>query len=321
MICSNDRTKPLIVKRNFAPLTVLRYVAGPLGYATAVAVAVAVVDWVFDARRLGVPFAPVGTLGAAVAIFAAFRINAAYARWWEGRAQWAAIHNAARVLARQLVAATDDAVAAGNADASAAKSYAREQVLRLAAFANALRGELRGVDAVPTVAALLPPDEHARLSTTHNVANQLLQTESVRIKDGVRSGLVGQFDPISLEPNLGALNAAMAACERLQSTPTPRQYDYFTRVGVAAFTTLLPFALLGSLPTGSGGWLVPLSVMIGGTFIVLERVGAVLDAPFANTVNDVPLDAICVDIERDLRAQLGDNDLPAPVPVVAGYLW
>jgi ion channel-forming bestrophin family protein len=62
-------------------------------------------------------------------------------------------------------------------------------------------------------------------------------------------------------------------------------------------------------------------VVIAGVFIVLERVGAILDAPFANTVNDVPITAICRDIERDLLEQLEEPNLPDPVPVVAGYLW
>jgi hypothetical protein len=31
--------------------------------------------------------------------------------------------------------------------------------------------------------------------------------------------------------------------------------------------------------------------------------------------------AICRDIERDLLEQLGEPNLPDPVPVVAGYLW
>jgi ion channel-forming bestrophin family protein len=50
-------------------------------------------------------------------------------------------------------------------------------------------------------------------------------------------------------------------------------------------------------------------------------VGAILDAPFSNTVNDVPISAICRGIERDLLEQVGEPTLPDPVPVVAGYLW
>jgi ion channel-forming bestrophin family protein len=141
------------------------------------------------------------------------------------------------------------------------------------------------------------------------------------VKDGVRSGLVGQFDPITLEPHLAALNTAASACERIKHTPTPRQYDYFTRLAVTAFSTQLPFGLLGALPASDAWWAVPLTGVIAGVFIVLERVGAILDAPFSNTVNDVPITAICREIERDVLEQLGEHPLPDPVPVVAGYLW
>jgi hypothetical protein len=82
---------------------------------------------------------------------------------------------------------------------------------------------------------------------TVNPANLQLQAIAVRVKYGVRDGLVGQFDPITLELALGALNGAATACERIKQTPTPRQYDYFTRLAVAAFSTLLPFGLLGAL--------------------------------------------------------------------------
>ena len=80
------------------------------------------------------------------------------------------------------------------------------------------------------------------------------------------------------------------------------------------------FGLLGALPPTDAWWTVPLTAVIAGVFIVLERVGAVLDSPFANNVNDVPITAICRDIERDLLEQLGEQPLHEPKPVVAGYL-
>jgi putative membrane protein len=191
---------------------------------------------------------------------------------------------------------------------------------RLIAFAYSLAAQLRGTRE-PVAAERSWPDDVENVAGAVNPANLHLQSIAVRVKDGVRDGLVGQFDPITLEPALGALNAAAIACERLKHTPTPRQYDYFTRVAVAAFSTLLPFGLLGALPSTDAWWTVPLTAVIAGVFIVLERVGAILDAPFANTVNDIPITAICRDIERDLLEQLGDHTLPDPVPIVAGYLW
>jgi putative membrane protein len=291
-----------------------------LAYAAGVAVVVTAAHEVFDVAHLAVPFAPIGTLGAAVAIFTAFRINTANARWAEARVQWATIQNSCRVLVRQLTAATTNSVGTGAATPEAAASYRREIAERLIAFAYSLAARLRGTSEAEA-AERSRPDDVEGLVDAVNPANLHLQSIAVRVKDGVRDGLVGQFDPISIETALGALNGAATACERIKHTPTPRQYDYFTRVAVAAFSTLLPFGLLGVLPSTDAWWAVPLTVVIAGVFIVLERVGAALDAPFANTVNDIPMTAICRDIERDLLEQLGDHPLPDPMPVVDGYLW
>jgi putative membrane protein len=310
----------MIVRRNLNLVRVVSTDRAPLVYAVVLAVVVTAAHEVFDVPHLAVPFAPVGTLGAAVAIFAAFRINAANARWTEARVQWATIQNGCRVLIRQLVAATTNSVATGAATPEAAAAYRREMADRLIAFAYLLGARLRGTNPSVAVEPWLLADIEG-LAGAVDPANLVLQSVAVRVKDGVREGLVGQFDQISLEPPLGALNAAATTSQRIKHTPTPRQYDYFTRVAVATFSTLLPFGLLGALPSTDAWWAVPLTAAIAGVFIVLERVGAVLDAPFANEVSDVPITAICRDIERDVLEQLGLHPLPDPVPVVAGYLW
>src|SRR5262245_61581013 len=100
----------MIVKRNLRLVQVMSTDRAPLGYAIGVAIAVTAAREVFDVPHLAVPFAPIGTVGAAVAIFAAFRISAANARWAEARVQWATIQNGCRVLTGQLVAATTNSV-------------------------------------------------------------------------------------------------------------------------------------------------------------------------------------------------------------------
>jgi predicted membrane chloride channel (bestrophin family) len=260
---------PVIVKHNLSPLCMVSTDRVPLAYATAVAVVVTAAHERFDVAHLAVPFAPVGTLGAAVAIFTAFRINAANARWTEARAQWATIQNSCRVLTRQLVAATTNSVATGAAAPEAAASYRREMAGRMVAFSYSLAARLRGTNQLVVDRAWA--DDFGVPAHATNPANLQLQTIAVHVKDGVRDGLVGQFDPITLEPALGALNGAATACERLKHTPTPRQYDYFTRVAVAVFSTLLPFGLVGALAPTESWWAVPLTVVIAGVFIVLEN--------------------------------------------------
>jgi ion channel-forming bestrophin family protein len=312
----------MILKRNLSPKKVLGYVWQPLLYSTAVATAVVVAQEISGSSRLAAPIYPIGTLGAALAIFVAFRNNASYARWWEARTVWGNIQGSTRVLARQLIAATDNAIAAGTGGSEdEVVAYRRELVLRIIAFGHALRIELRGTGDWDRLRPLLPEAEYLTLLPRSNRPNSILQVLSVRVKDGVRGGIIGQFDPITLEPNVVALNTAAAACERIKSTPTPRQYDFFTRMAVILFATLLPFGLEGVILPGQWWWVILLSIAISGVFIVLERVGAVIDMPFENQTTDVALTSITTDIERDLREQLNDVDLPEPEPVVSGYLW
>jgi putative membrane protein len=132
--------------------------------------------------------------------------------------------------------------------------------------------------------------------------------------------VLGQFDPISLEPQLVALGTAQGVIERIKHTPTPRQYDYFTRRTLQVFAVLAPFGILSLVP-GAIWWTVPLAIVLSGVFVVLAVTGAANDEPFGNRVTDVPLAALCAELERDVREILGERDLP-PVPrPVDGYLW
>jgi putative membrane protein len=310
----------VIVKRNLSPRRVVQYTAGPLAWAAAWAVGVPAVYAATNEPWLVLPFAPVAALGAALAIFIAFRNNTAFNRWNEARSAWQAIVVASRVLARQVLASSANASAAQTASAEITAAYARELVLRQAAFAHLVAGRLRPEPDWERVTGLLEPGEVARLRQAANPPNLLLQQQAVRIKDGIRAGTLGQFDPISLEPQLAALNAAQGVVERLKHTPTPRQYEYFTRRFVQVFAVLVPFGVLSLVPD-TIWWTPPLALVLAGVFVVMAVTGSANDEPFANRVTDVPIAAICTELERDLREQLGERDLPPLPEPVDGYLW
>jgi len=146
------------VKRNLSPAKVLGYVWRPLLYSVVVAGAVVVAQRASGTSRLAAPIAPIGTLGAALAIFVAFRDNASYARWWEARTVWGNLQASSRVLARQLVAATDNAIAAGTGGSrDDILAYRRELVLRVVAFGHAPRIQLRRTGEWDRLRPLLPP--------------------------------------------------------------------------------------------------------------------------------------------------------------------
>lgn len=104
------------------------------------------------------------------------------------------------------------------------------------------------------------------------------------------------------------------------STPTLRQYDYFTRRFIELFALIAPFAILGLVPDHI--WLTtPLALILSATFIVLAVTGAANDEPFANRVTDVPIDTICTQLEHDVLTAIGLPDPPAPLQPADGYLW
>lgn len=310
----------MIVKETLSPRRIVRYTARPMGWAAAWALAAPVAYEVTGSATLVLPFAPVGALGAALAIFIAFRNNASFARWNEARAAWQSILVASRALTRQVVASTRNAAAGGTVPEDEARALAREIALRQAAFARLVAGQVRAPVDWGAVAALVTADELAALRAAGNPASLALQAQAVRIKDGIRAGALGQFDPISMEPQLVALQQAQGVAERIATTPTPRQYAYFTRRFVLLFAALAPFGLLSVVPDAIW-WAAPLALALSGVFIIMEVTGTANDEPFAGAVTDVPIATIAAQVERDVREQLGDAELPTVPVAVDGYLW
>lgn len=207
----------MIVKRRLSLRRVIEYTAGPIAWAVVWAVAVPIAYALLDDPDVFVPFPVVTTLGAALAIFVAFRNNSAFARWNDARAAWQSVLVAARTRTRQVVASTRDAESAGIVSESRAAAYRQAVAEHLVAFAWSLAEATRSARPIP------------RAGTGAKTPGAALVELAVRVKEGVRTGVLGQFDPISTEPQFVALNAAQGNIERIASTPTLRQYAYFTR--------------------------------------------------------------------------------------------
>jgi putative membrane protein len=312
----------MIVKRNFDPRKVFRYVwqdvALALAMATAVYLAAAVLGWSFVALS----FAPLGLLGTALSIFLAFRANTSFARWGEAAQSWAAIGAASRILGRLVVTFTDSHRHTPQYKEAAAEAFKREMVYRQIAWVNALRLQLRGQSEWREVERFLPQAEAEQLRDQPNKPLFLMKRQGQRIYDAMASGTLQGFDSFQMEGQLAALAAQQAVCERIKSIPIPRQYDYFTRVFVRVFVVLLPFFLIKTLAADGVAWLVvPLAGVVAFLFTTIERTGAVNEDPFENRITDVPLSAACREIERDLRALLGEADLPPRLEPQDGYLF
>jgi putative membrane protein len=314
----------MIVKRNFNLIRVWQYIKRPMQ----IIIAWATIVWALDAfgpMDLSLNFTPVGVLGSALAIFIAFRNNSAYGRWWEARQIWGGIVNSSRILARLIITFSESHAHQPNYSEERSKGFQRSMVLRCIAWAHALRLHLRSQEHWAEIQPFLNDAEFQELLSKENKPNYLQLLIGREIYAAMADGRLGGFDSFQMEGQLLALANHQGAAERIKNTPLPRQYDYFTRLFVLLFSVLLPFGLLGILETGTSpasSWLViPLSILIAGVFVIMERTGAANEAPFENLITDVPMTSLCNTIERDLKELLGTEALPERLAPQDGYLY
>jgi putative membrane protein len=311
----------MILKENFDPRKVVPYVWRELTVSAVTASAAYALVEIAQVKQAALPFAPIAMLGTAMAILLAFRNNTSYSRWWEASTLWQTIHTQSRIFARLVVTFVDSHKHTPAYDPTRAANFQRSMINRQIAWANVLRLSLRGQKDWREVQAYLSDDEYQTLLKQENKPGYLMLQHGKSIYDAMANGTLQGFDSFQLENALAQLTAQEGLAKRLKTTPVPRQYDYFTRLFVYLLILLLPFGLLSILPGGQAWLAIPFAVLLSFVFAILERIGAVNEHPFENRITDVPLTAICRNIERDLLATLGQEQLPPALTPQDGYLF
>lgn len=294
--------------------------------------------------HIGIPYAPLGTIGVAVAFYISFKNSQAYDRFWEARRIWGGIVNESRTFANQVLnfwtapgASPGDGLGA-QAPPTEVRETQQRILYRHLAWINALRVQLRSTtiegrsvhlrvkpEKAPNldcliddeIHELIPEDERQPMCTSMNAATQLVHKQGQEVRESLAKGTIDSFQEMSLHGVLRELYALQGKCERLKSTPFPRQYAYFSGLFVKIFALLLPFSIVTSLDELHDHmtiWAtVPLSVLISWIFTTIEIIGDSSEDPFENYVNDVPMSAICRTIEIDIRQMLGETNLPPKI--------
>lgn len=256
-----------------------------------------------------IPVAPASIVGAALGIFASFRVNAAYARWWEGRQLWGKLVNSSRMLCSQTLAYV--------LDPGVREAAVRRQVL----YIHVLRCQLRDDDPFADAMVLrslescgLNADQQVDMkrqtSLCHSLLDQTLRELAAVAVEPMRLQ--------SIDQTLAAILDAQGGCERIKRTPMPRGYAFFVSQLLVLFAMLFPLAVVPNL-----GWaVIPVNLAVCLAFTLISETGRVLEDPFNHFWNSLPITSIAVTIERNLRQRLGDSELPPATTVDAdGILW
>jgi putative membrane protein len=275
----------------------------------------ALYSWGWTWLRL--PALPVTVLGTAVAFYLGFKGNAAYDRMWEARKIWGGIVNSSRTWGIHVTGMVTDHQVEDATGLAPLDDVHRELVYRHVAWLNALRTQLRRIkswehdhelnrasrrrwgtyDMGPEtlsarISGLVPDDERAWLLERKNQATQLLNKQSLRLRElhVHAEGRIDSFRYMELAGLLEEFFTLQGKCERIKNFPLPRQYATVNHWFVKAFILAVPLAVVGAFDDlGSSSWVwlaVPTSMILSWVFFIWDRVVDFTENPFEGLINE-----------------------------------
>ncbi len=294
-------------------------------------------DWVF----ITLPWLPLSLIGTAVAFYVGFKNNQSYDRLWEARKIWGAMTNNSRKLATTIKNFRSDEV---NQDFNmeirkqivyrhiAYLYQFREQLLRptqwehvslswaFGSFNQIRRDKFfhHFKEELDEIARnnYLSKEEKNSLEGFHNKATQLLDKQTQQVQLLYDRKAINMMQQTTLQEVLNSFYDEQGKAERIKNFPFPRKYATFSFVFVCIFVFLLPFGIVGEFKKLGDAyvWLsVPVGVIIGWIYVVMEMIGDYSENPFEGLHNDIPMLTICRTIEIDMLQMIGDSNIPKPI--------
>lgn len=317
--------------------------------ATALSTAVYVAYEWLNFKFIDIPFLLVSTVGTAVAFYVGFKNNSSYDRLYEARKIWGAIVNVSRTFGVFILNTVGDSAKLEHFEQI--KTIHRELLYRQIAWVNVLRLQLRrplywngtDKDNLPQIEFVKKTQETETFDSRvrdylmeftseiecvsnkgkGNIATLLLNKQTERFSELKRADLIDPFEHQQLLLLIRECFDQQGAAERIKNYPFPRFYALFSDLFVKIFTFMLPFGLIAEmtkLGRGASWLIIPLCTLIAWIYNTMEQIGDASENPFENAVNDIPMSAICRNIEIDLRELLGETEFPKRLEAVDDVL-
>lgn len=219
-----------------------------------------------------------------------FRTNTAYDRFWEGRKCWGSIVNTSRNLARQIWVAVLEKDPQDHTEKVAALKL-------LVAFAVATKLHLRQEPVNAELEALVPYNHYLKLKGMNNPPLEVAFWIGDYLQQQHQRGRLDGYQRSAMHQLLDILVDNLGACERILKTPIPLAYAIHLKQLLLLYCLLLPFQMVHDL----GWWTGPIVALISFTLFGIEAIGIEIENPFGNDPNDLPLDAICATMLRNIE--------------------
>ena len=222
-------------------------------------------------------------LGFVLSMLLVFRTNTAYDRWWEGRKLLGKMVNDSRNLAIKLHAILPE-------DDKENRDFFKKY---LCFFPHLLS---RHLSKQSTKMELAQDQQHTEVEQLPHPPNALIWRIQNQVQKLYREGVITGEQLIILDTQLSGFLDVCGGCERIKNTPIPYSYSSFTKKFIVIYVITLPIAYAMSI----GYMMTFLTVFVFYVLMSLEVLAEEIEEPFNNEENDLPMELIAQNIERNI---------------------
>ncbi|WP_332454568.1 bestrophin family protein [Chryseobacterium aquaticum] len=226
-------------------------------------------------------------LGFVLSLLLVFRTNTAYDRWWEGRKLWGKLVNDTRNFAIKVNVILGD-------DRKSADQIARY----LKYFPHFLAKHLSQES---TRLALDEDYSEIEKSLKNHGPSDLIILLTHKLYQLKKEGKISDTEMLYLDTQTTGFLDVCGGCERIKNTPIPYSYSSFIKKFIILYVLALPVAYVINL----GLFMIPLTVFVYYVLMSLELIAEEIEDPFNNDENDIPMETIAQNIEKNVHQIMG----------------
>jgi putative membrane protein len=225
-------------------------------------------------------------LGFAISMLLVFRTNTAYDRWWEGRKLWGSLVNNSRNLAIKLNSFLPH-------DDTKNRNFFKKLIPR---FAIELKLHLQSESTRLALDEKLHP-EIPNFDVTKHIPNQVASLIVSRINMLYKEGKITDAQLISIISETQSFLDICGACERIKNTPIPYSYSSFIKKFIVIYILTMPLGFVFTL----GYITIPIVAFIFYVLASLELIAEEIEEPFGKDENDLPMNRIAENIQKNVE--------------------
>lgn len=226
-------------------------------------------------------------LGFVLSLLLVFRTNTAYDRWWEGRKLWGKLVNDTRNFAVKINMILSDDRDSANQIARYLKYYPHFLAKHLSQESTRL--------------ALDEDYSEIEKSLKNHGPTDLVILLTHKLHQLKKEGKISDVEMLYLDTQISGFLDVCGGCERIKNTPIPYSYSSFIKKFIILYVLALPIAYVINL----GYFMIPLTVFVYYVLMSLELIAEEIEDPFNNDENDIPMETIAQNIEKNVHQIMG----------------